>query len=310
MTLIASVLVSSAIAVQPVPLSKTSLLAATLRAIGAKHPEPSFRNPDALAARFLSAADRALLTEFPPEALDLDYDGALARLSPQDRGSVTTMFLRTQHIDAALKDALRDGIRQVIILGAGLDSRGYRFRDQLQGVRFIEVDQASTQEYKKQRVRAVFGTLPADVLYVPVDFTKDDLHTQLAGVQYSEQQRSLYIWEGVTTYLPESAVTSTLLFLRQHASPGSLMVFDYTLASDPRIGDPATRFARWGEPWLFGFPGTSAEDTVARAGLRSVSDRSMSELEMMYARRPDGTPGLPTLSADQGLRRMSIVQVP
>jgi len=295
---------------QTVPVSRTAIVAASLRAIGSKHPDPSFRNPDRLAIQFIGPSERALLTEFPVEALNLDYTEAIARLSPQDRASVTTMYLRTKHLDSALDEAVRTGTRQVIILGAGFDSRGYRFRDRLRNVRFVEVDAGPTQDYKKQRVREVLGELPADVGYVPMDFTKDDLLRELVKAEYSQTERSLYIWEGVTMYLPEAAVTSTLHFLRDHAAPGSRVIFDYTLANDSRINDRTSRFARYGEMWLFGFPGTSAVDFLRRNGLNTVSDLSYAELAATYARRPDGTSPLPALSADQHIRRIVVAEVP
>jgi len=299
-----------ALAVDPGLPSKTSVLAASLRAVGAKNPDSAFRNPDYLAIKFLGPRERALVKDFPMEALDLDFRQAVERLTPQDRGSVTTMLIRTKHLDAALDEALRDGTSQIIILGAGFDSRGYRFRDRLRGVRFLEVDYGPTQEHKKQRVREVFGRLPKQVRYVPMDFTKDDLLTQLGKGGYSEKDRSLYIWEGVTMYLPETANTSTLRFIREHSAPGSKVVFDYALASDARINNPTTRFARWGEPWLFGFPGSSAVDSLRQAGLVSLTDMTMFDLAAKYAQRPDGTSTLPAISDDQRSRRICIAQVP
>jgi methyltransferase (TIGR00027 family) len=299
-----------ALAVDPGLPSKTSVLTASLRAVGAKNPDSAFRNPDYLAIRFVGPRERALLKDFPMDALDLDYPHALERLAPQDRGSVTTMFIRTKHIDAALDTALRDGTRQIVILGAGFDSRGYRFRDRLRGMRFLEVDYGPTQEYKKQRVREVLGALPKDVRYIPMDFTKDDLLAQLAKGGYSERERSLYIWEGVTMYLPETAITTTLRFIREHAASGSRVVFDYALAGDPRINNPSTRFARWGEPWMFGFPGSSAEDALRPAGLVPLADASMSDLAARYAQRPDGTSTLPPVTEEQGARRICIAEVP
>ena len=308
--LLGGLLTVSVLAVEPGLPSKTSILTTSLRAIGAKNPDPDFRNPDSLAIKFLGSAERAILNDFPMDALDLDYQAAIQRLSAQDRGSVTTMFIRTKHLDAALDLALRDGTRQVINLGAGFDSRGYRFLNRLQGVRFLEVDYGPTQEHKKGRVRDVFGALPTEVRYVPMDFTKDDLLTQLRQAGYSEQERSLYIWEGVTMYLPEAAIKDTLRFIRERSAPNSNVVFDYMLAGDPRLNNPASRFARWGEPWIFGFRGDSAAESLNEAGLTVVSDLSMPDLAIKYAQRPDGTSTLPPLSDEQRSRRICIAQVP
>jgi methyltransferase (TIGR00027 family) len=301
---------ATVLAVEPGLPSKTSVLAGSLRAIGAKNPDPEFRNPDDLAIRFVGAKERALLTDFPSDALDLDYRAALERLSSQDRGSVTTMFARTKVMDTALDAALRDGIRQIVILGAGLDSRGYRFRERLSGVSFLEVDYGPTQEHKKQRVRSVLGSLPREVRYVPMDFTKDDLLRQLRRGGYSERTPSLYIWEGVTVYLPEAAIVSTLRFIGAHSAAGSRVAFDYTVASDPRVNNPATRFARWGEPWLFGFPGGSASDHLRAAGLRTVSDEPMRDLVSRLATRADGSSTLPVVTNDQDARRIVVAEVP
>jgi methyltransferase (TIGR00027 family) len=138
-------LVSSARAIEPGLPSKTSIWTTASRAIGAKNPDPEFRNPDDLAARFVGRRERALLPDYPLDALDLDFDATLKRLSNPAR--VTGMFLRTRHLDTALDKCLRAGIRRIVILRAGFDSRGYRFADRLKGVRFIEMDYGKKSEF-------------------------------------------------------------------------------------------------------------------------------------------------------------------
>jgi methyltransferase (TIGR00027 family) len=169
-------------------------------------------------------------------------------------------------------DALRDGARQVVILGAGFDSRGYRFQMELRGVRFLEVDAPATQAYKKKRVKEILGAIPGNVSFVPVDFTKDNLLQRLLKAGYSEREQSFFLWEGVTFYLPESAVKETLHFVRDHAAPGSRLAFNYTLSTNRDINNPGTLYARWGEPWLFGFPPPGAAEYVRREGLAVLSD--------------------------------------
>jgi methyltransferase (TIGR00027 family) len=235
-----------AVAVEPGLPSKTSILTAALRAIGARSPDPALRNPDYLAIRFRGQNERVALTDFPTDAVDFDFQPAIQRLSAEDRISVTTMFIRTKFIDSVLDEALRNQDGQVIILGAGFDSRGYRFADRLRNVRFLEVDYGPTQEYKKQRVKEILGALPKHVRYVPMDFTKDDLLIQLRKAGYSERAESLFIWEGVTQYIPEASIKSTLDFVRHRSAPGSKIVFDYSLSSDSRVNNPHTRFAAWG----------------------------------------------------------------
>jgi methyltransferase (TIGR00027 family) len=257
-------------AVVPGLPSRTAVWAAAGRAVGAKHPDSRERNPDYLAIRFLGPRERALLPNYRMEALDLEHEASMAQLGY--RLAVAVHTFRTKAFDAALLDALKNDARQVVVLGAGLDSRGYRFESQLSGVKFMEVDYGPTQEYKKQRVKDILGALPPSVVYVPMDFTKDSLLRQLRQAGYSEQEKTFFLWEGVTYYLPESAVKDTLHFVRDHSAEGSRLAFDYTLSTNRNLNNPKGFGAEWGEPWLFGFPDGSAAAFVRREGLEVMSD--------------------------------------
>jgi methyltransferase (TIGR00027 family) len=310
-TSMALLLATAVLGVEPGQPSGTSRLTAAARAIGAKNPDPEFRNPDYLAIQFLGPRERALMTGGGGfrEALDLDFEAAVKRL--QGGGAlVTTMFFRTKHIDSMVDQSLRDRVQQIVILGAGLDSRGYRFQDRLRGVRFFEVDQPPTQENKKQRVKEVLGALPKHVRYVPMDFTKDDLLTELRKEGYSEKSKTLFVWEGVTMYLPQSAVESTLQFVRDHSGPGSGIVFDYYLSTHPFINNPDSNVAKKGEPMLFGFPVDGAAGFVRQHGLEVVSDLTSTQLQKRYAERTDGTSSLPTRPTDARGFNMCYARVP
>ncbi len=293
------VIATFASAVEPGKPSKTAIMAAAFRAIGAHNPDPEFRNPDYLAEKFLRPEDLAMLA-----ANGADYRPALGL-----RGSelseylhhamgVTSSFVRTRHIDVSMERAAADGARQVVALGAGLDSRAYRFSDRLRGVAFFEVDFPPTQEYKKLRVRAALGKLPDGVRYVPMDFTKDDLLTRLTAGGYDDRQMTFFIWEGVVHYIPESAVRGTLRFVAAHSAPGSRIIFDYPLDTNGRLNNPDNIFSRWGEPFLFGFPNGGPSGFIRDAGLETLSDLTNEELVKMYAMRPDGTSSLRLPGAD------------
>jgi methyltransferase (TIGR00027 family) len=81
-------------------------------------------------------------------------------------------LIRTRFADERLESAVRAGAAQVVILGAGYDSRAYRLRELLKDVRVFEVDYGPTQEYKKRRVQEIFGCFPTNLTYVPIDFTR------------------------------------------------------------------------------------------------------------------------------------------
>ncbi len=257
-------------AVEPGLPSRTAVYVAAARAVGSKDPDPERRNPDYLAAKFLGPRERAVLPDFPMDALDLDFDGAMTQLGV--RLPVAVLAYRTKVFDAALLDALQDGARQVVVLGAGFDSRAYRFQSQLGAVPVMEVDHGPTQAYKRQRLGEIVGAIPSNVSFVPMDFTKDNLLEQLRHAGYSEQQKTFFLWEGVTYYLPEAAVKDTLQFVRDHAAPGSRIAFDYFGENNPGINNPRHQYARWGEPLLFGFPNSRAREYVQHEGLGVLSD--------------------------------------
>jgi len=257
-------------AVEPGLPSKTAVYVAAARAVGSKDPDPQLRNPDYLAVRFLGPRERAVLPDLPMDALDLDFDGAMKQLGVHLPVAVLTY--RTKVFDAALLDAVQNGATQVVVLGAGFDSRAYRFQSQLGNVRFMEVDYGPTQAYKKRRLGDIVEVIPPNVSFVPMDFTKDNLLDQLRNAGYSEQQNTFFLWEGVTYYLPESAVKDTLHFVRDHSASGSRIAFDYFGASNPGINNPRHIYARWGEPLLFGFPKNRARDYVQQEGLGVRSD--------------------------------------
>jgi methyltransferase (TIGR00027 family) len=256
-------------AVEPGLPSKTAVYVAAARAVGSKDPDPQRRNPDYLAIKFLGPRERAVLPELHLDALDLDFDSAIKQVGAY---IVAIMTYRTKRFDAALLDALQDGARQVVVLGAGFDSRAYRFQSQLGNVRVMEVDYGPTQAYKKQRLGEILDVIPSNVSFVPMDFTKDNLLEQLRNAGYSEQQKTFFLWEGVTYYLPESAVKDTLHFVRDHSAAGSRIAFDYFGANNPSLNNPLHQYARWGEPLLFGFPNDSARESVQQEGLGVLSD--------------------------------------
>lgn len=275
------------LAVEPGKPSVSALEVTAYRAIGAKHPDASIRNGDHLAERFLGAEERAILKEAGSQvvlnALQMDTDAAWASLDPTRRIFATAVHARTRHIDAVFEDSLRLGAAQVVNLGAGLDSRAYRFPDALRRAHVFEVDFPPTQEYKKKRVQEVLGSLPGHVTYVPIDFAKEDLTTVLNRAGYDRTQKTIFVWEGVTFYVPEAAVDATLRFVANQSAPGSRIVFDYFLQS--RIKQPTeldTRLAAAGEPFIFGIPDQDRPGFITRRGLTVLSDVGANDVRLRY----------------------------
>lgn len=146
-------------------------------------------------------------------------------------GFVGDIVGRTRHIDELLKTHLIDGVEQLVVLGAGYDSRPYRFRELNGRVKTFEVDHPATQKVKMDKVRRVFGLLPENVVYVPIDFERESLEEKLAENGYNRNLRTFFIWEGVTMYLTAEAADRTLAFVAGNSGKGSCIVFDYVFQS-------------------------------------------------------------------------------
>ena len=265
---------------QPSPgISRTSIYVAAARAVGAREPDPSARNPDYLAEKLLGDPSKLDLDHPAVRALSLGYDEAMKDVEVVS--NVRMMTVRTRFIDEALERAIVGGATQVVILGAGFDSHAYRCQELLAHVRVFEVDRPATQALKRERVNDVLGGPPANLPPVPVDSQPEDLAEVLTRHGYDPAQRTFFILEGVTMYLPEEAVRGTLRFVAAHP-PGSGIVFDFVyramidmiaridLANTPAVAKPfVERFLNLikDEPWVFGIPVDGEHEFVAALGL-------------------------------------------
>lgn len=288
-------------AVEPGKPSVSALEVTAYRAIGAKHRDPAIRNGDTLAERFLGPDEREVLKNAGSEgvlrALTMDTDAAWASLGVR-RPFAEGVHMRTRHIDEVFEDSVKAGATQAVILGAGLDSRAYRFQNILRNARVFEVDFPATQEYKKLRVREIVGSLPSYVSYVPIDFTKDDLATVLADAGYDASKKTIFVWEGVTFYIPEEAVDATLRFVARRSATGSRIVFDYFVRSalkapSATLKDIMNRLEAVREPLIFGIPDNDRAGFITSRGLRIVSDVNTGALRSRYLPRVQ-TPQPPT----------------
>ena len=274
----------------PSPLAAgTAEATAALRAAGAR--DQRVRNPDYLAAAFVSLRPKLTALVKVPGARRL-VPSIAERILP---GGYWFETARVRHMDAILWSELERGLAQLVILGAGFDTRAYRFTEQLRAARVYEVDHPATARRKRERVARVLGAPPPNVSYLDTDFTRDDIAPRLTANGYDTAQPTLIILSGVTAYLPEPAVDRLLAFAGAHGSPHTSIVFDYLLAemvagSDAYHGAAKLRgrLHALGEPLRFGIPSGGADAVVARHGLTLVSDLGPHELADRHLRRANG----------------------
>ena len=208
--------------------SSTAAAVAFARGVASLPARSQAPSPDPLAARMLPRRLGRVLDGLSPLAR---RTGAVSlALRYGSLGLVDHVALRTAAIDRALGDACREGVAQVVILGAGLDARAWRL-SALLGLTIFEVDHPATQRLKRSRV-AGLDPRAAEVHFVPVDFAREDLGARLGEEGHDPDQPTFWIWEGVTMYLPVEAMCATLDVLARRSPPGSTLAVTYHSEQD------------------------------------------------------------------------------
>ena len=239
---------------------------------------------DPYARGFLRPTGRLLLSLGRLQAIRRRILRTIDRKWP---GARTSAVARTRFVDDLLRDALSDGARQVLILGAGFDTRAYRMPG-IAKARVFEVDHPLTQAAK---VRLIDRTAmqPGAVIHVPVDFTRQTLDDALRGSHFDVNARSVVLWEGVTNYLTEAAVDGTLRAIAASVPPGSELFFTYVhrglLDGSLRFDGGAKildRVREVGEPWTWGFEPPEMPAYLAARGFALVEDLSADDYRARY----------------------------
>jgi len=262
-------------------VSNTALGAATCRLIEQFQPEKTRLFHDSVVKDLVGTPIRALMQFTSMRNYTIKQTDAIMP------GIYGAQICRTRFIDEAVEKALSQGIRQVVILGAGLDTRPYRLAG-MERVQVFEVDLPSVQEAKKKRLHKHFGRLPGNVTFVPIDFDKESLEAVFTGTVFDPSKPSMFVWEGVTQYLSEEAVRRTLAFVGKSA-PGSVLVFTYVLQSIierhsdlPGAEKLLEVVAKRGSPWLFGLDPSSVASYLPPFHLNLTADVGNAEYQARY----------------------------
>jgi methyltransferase (TIGR00027 family) len=254
--------------------SRTARQNELFRALEARRPPADRVADDPLAVKFLTPEFRALAAagRMPPARRLIE--SVIDRRWPCVRGGVVA---RTRLIDEAVAAAL-PGVQQVLILGAGYDSRAYRLA-QLRDTAVFEVDHPATQAAKRRILRRGSVQIPASVRFVPVDFGADDPAAKLAEGGFASGKPTLVLWEGVTNYLDPVSVDAMFSFLASAIAPGSPVLFTYVdramLDGSAAFEGAATTLRavrRVGEPLTFGLNPKEVPGYLSDRGFELESD--------------------------------------
>jgi methyltransferase (TIGR00027 family) len=271
--------------------SLSALNVARCRAIAAHDPREAIRGPDTLAEVFLSEEAQQSLLNPAVHALILQK---LAAASP---GGYEYFIARTAYLDEVVERALREDIPQIVFLGAGYDTRAFRFADLIQKTRLFELDVPATQMHKRALLAEAGVAAPAALTFVPIDFNRESLPEKLAEAGYAADKKTLFIWEGVSYYLPAETVDEVLHFIRESSAAGSILCLDYMLTPGEdeasRFGATQSREAMRAmyteEPLFFDLAPEAVDSFFAARGFTVVEHLSTAALEARYLTLPDGT---------------------
>lgn len=199
-------------------------------------------------------------------------------------------FCRFRYIDDVLKKSIKE-IEAVVNLGAGMDCRAY-YIPGVENIRYFEVDYPSVVETKKAQMKKILGKLPDHVIYVPIDFEKQSLDTELKKAGYNLTSKTLFIWEGVTQYISKEANDKTMKYVAQ-AAPGSKIVFTYVLKSFIEGKDLKGATEKSMYKWLvkgfklfkYGLDPAEMRDYLSEYHLSPIEDIGSGEMKELYLKK-------------------------
>lgn len=265
--------------------SRTAEVVALFRALETLHSSQERLFADPVAEHFLRWWGRALLVMARIAFVRRVVETLVDRKWP---GARTSAIARTRLIDDAVCLAMRDGVEQLVLLGAGFDSRPHRLAE-VKNARVFEIDQPATQQRKSRRIASRFGSAASHVVYIPIDFQTDAVDAALRANGFDMKDRSCLVWEGVTNYLSEDAVDVTLRSLADVAALGSTMIFTYVhrglLDGSVEFEGGAQileRVRAAHEPWTCGFEPRELGSYLAARGWTLVTDLSADEYRRRY----------------------------
>lgn len=267
--------------------SRTAEMTCVSRAASSLETNDYYHSDDYLAVKLLPGFVKALIH------LPLFRRLFVHRFAPT--GVYEYVIARTKYVDTAFKMALVEGFDQIVLFGAGFDTRALRFRAEVQQTRIFELDAPVTQQAKIQQYRKRYLRIPSYLVFIAIDFDKEPLSHKLDMAEFQKNRRSLFILEGVLMYLDPDSVQATFQTIKEYAGTGSRVVFDYiqesvlrhenTLYGEDRL---AKTVSKAGEQWQFGIEPDKISSFALAYGLNVSDHKCSQELEKTYFQEADG----------------------
>jgi len=267
--------------------SRTAAMTCMSRAASYLESNRNYHSDDHIAVKILPRFIRVLIH------ISLFRNLLVRFLAPL--GVYEYVIARTKYIDAVFEKALADRFDQILIFGAGYDTRALRFQEKAQHSRIFELDEHHTQQAKIKQLRKCNISIPSNLVFIAIDFEKESLSQKLDMAKFQKGQRSLFILEGLLMYLQPESVQETFQIIWEYGSTGNRVVFDYIQASVLRhentlYGEAALvkSVHKAGEPWRFGIEPGEIESFAMAQGFDVNDHKCAQELEVIYFQDKDG----------------------
>lgn len=263
--------------------SHTALMASIYRFLATKEQNNLLKGPDYLANLFL-----------PPQArffLSFTFFRKIfhRKLHKKAPGSYEYICARTRFFDDLFQEALKQNIPQIVILGAGFDTRAIRYENLIEDTQVFELDVPTTQEQKIDLLEKSGIEEPVNLSFASINFDKDDIKQVLAKVGYEPNKKSLFIWEGVSMYITREAVNNVLAFVKLHSGKDSSIAFDYLYKSVIQnqcnyygAKELSTVVKQSGEAFSFGIEEGKIADFLSNQGFEIITHYRPEQFERKY----------------------------
>ncbi|HXX49031.1 MAG TPA: class I SAM-dependent methyltransferase [Myxococcota bacterium] len=268
---------------EPRPASRTAVGVAALRAVHQRRDGSPKVLDDPIAEALIG-----------PEALArvLADDGLYS--SPAMRGLRSHVVLRSRFAEDCAEAAVRRGVRQLVMLGAGFDSFAYRQPGWARALRIFEVDHPESQRLKRDRLAAAGIAIPENLAFVPADFERRSLREILAASALDFAAPAIFSCLGVLVYLERPAIEALFRLVASFPAGSELVA---TFTSSERVAGSAARAAAGGEPWLSRMDAAEIRSELLRCGFRGVEVLEPEDAARRYfSGRSDGLSAPPRAS--------------
>lgn len=230
--------------------------------------------------------ENAVIFSDPLALQILGADGTSATEISRDARMRLFVAARSRIAEDALAEAVARGVRQLVVLGAGLDT--FAYRNPFKCLRVFEVDYPATQAWKHERLTQAGIAVPDSLVFVPIDFERENLADRLDVRGFDRKEQSFFTWLGVVPYLKKEAIWPTLEFIGGLPG-GAHLVLDYpdppdTLSPELRAyhEEVAARAAGIGEPWVTFFEPEELHARLRAFGLIPIEDLGPREMAARF----------------------------